>query len=222
MTMIVVPSVISGATDDNLIDLDEIKSELKIDPDDTSNDVWLERTIGQVSRSISSYCNRRFHVERMQDAFYIQQDPYPYQVPGGVGVLQLSRWPVKTLESVTQRFSADSTNALTNGTDFALDGENGELLRLDSGTGINIRWEALPTTVLYSAGYDDIPDDVVVAALRWMVWRWSERTRDPTLKATQQPDYGTKSYWVGGPPMSGGVPQEIASLLNNYRSPVVY
>lgn len=221
MTVTIVSAVQSAATDDSLVELDEIKSELKIDANDTSNDVWLERAIGQVSRSICSYCNRKFHVETMLDVFYVQQDPYPYQLPGGVLALQLARWPVKNLLGVTQRLSAATTHTLTEGTDFALDGGVGQLLRLDTNAGMT-RWEALPVSVNYAAGFDNIPDDVVVAALRWMVWRWSERTRDPTLKATQQPDYGTKSYWVGGPPMSGGVPQEIAALLDNYRVPVIY
>jgi hypothetical protein len=219
MTVQIVTTVLTAAPDTSLVELDEIKAELKIDPDDTSNDDWLDRARGQVSKSISSFCNRSFMSERVQDVIYIQQDPYPYQIPGGVSALQLTRWPVKTLESVKQTTTLNTTNTLTAGTDFVLDSTNGQLLRL-SPSGVAIRWEALPTTAIYTAGYDEVPDDVVVAALRWLVWRWSERQRDPTLKATQQPDYGTKSYWVGGPPMSGGVPQEIASLLDNYRVPL--
>lgn len=213
--------ITSEANDLSLVDLETIKSELKIDEADTSSDDWLTRAIGQVSRSISQYCNRRFQRETLTDTIFIEHDAYPYQTPGGIVVLQLSRWPVITLQSVVQRFSSTTTQALVENTDFKQNGDSGELYRLDI-NGLLVRWETLPTTVVYEAGFDEIPDDVVVAALRWLVWRWSERTRDPTLRATQQPDYGTKSYWVGGPPMSGGVPQEIAALLDNYRVPVVY
>src|SRR6185437_9590144 len=38
--------------------------------------------------------NRVFALETLQDLIYIQQDPYPWQVPGGVYALQLSRWPL--------------------------------------------------------------------------------------------------------------------------------
>ena len=213
--------VTSPANDLSLVELDDIKTELKIDPADTSNDDWLTRAIGQVSRSISQYCNRRFQRETLNETLFIDHDTYPYQVPGGIWVLQLSRWPVITLQSITQRFSATTTQALTENKDFQQNADSGELYRLDV-NGLLCKWEALPTTVIYEAGFDEIPDDVVVAALRWLVWRWNERTRDPTLRATQQPDLGTRSYWVGGPPMSGGVPQEIAALLDNYRVPVVY
>jgi hypothetical protein len=94
------------------------------------------------------------------------------------------------------------------------------LLRLCAGS--MTTWAAQPVTVEYDAGFVDIPSDVVVAALRWIVLRWSERSRDPMLKAEQTPLGGTKSFWVGGPPMSGGVPQEIASLLDSYRQPVAF
>jgi hypothetical protein len=221
MTVTVISTVTSEADSTNLVELDEIKTELKIDPADTSNDEWLERAIGQVSRSISQYCNRKFAAETLIDLLHIQQDPYPYQTPGGVFALQLSRWPVMTLISVTQQLSSTTSQTLTRDTDFKLDAEIGRLFRFDP-NGIIVRWEALPISVQYEAGFEEVPDDLVIAALRWLVWRWNERTRDPTLKATQQPDLGTRSYWVGGPPMSGGVPQEIAALLDNYRVPVVY
>jgi hypothetical protein len=221
MTVQVITTVTSAAPDDALIDLEEIKTELKIADSDTSNDDWLNRAIGQVSRSIMSYCNRRFHRETLRDDLFLQQDPFSYQVPGGVVSLQLSRFPVLSLDSVVQTRAVNNTKTLTVGTDFVLDSVNGRLLRI-SVTGGTMLWEAYPTAVTYVAGFDEIPDDVAVAALRWMVWRWNERSRDPTLKATQQPDYGTRSYWVGGPPMSGGVPQEIAALLDNYRVPVIY
>lgn len=221
MTVQIVTAVTSAASDASLVDLETIKAELKIDDADTSNDPWLERAIAQVSRSITAYCNRQFAVETVKDSIFMQQETIPYQVPGGVVALQLSRWPVKQLQSVIQTLSATTTKTLVADTDFLLDANVGTLFRLD-GSGAVTRWETNPLAVTYDTGFDEIPADVVVAALRWLVWRWNERTRDPTLKATQQPDFGTRSYWVGGPPMSGGVPQEIAALLDNYRVPVIY
>lgn len=279
-----ITTVLVAAANDALVDLETIKSELNIDAADTSSDDWLNRTIGQVTRSIESYCNRTFQIEVLFDATDIGQDPFPYQTPGGVKRLQLARYPLanfgvlklasaaapgdvtldfgkvapsgiisapgipagstysgnepQTLSNpvraampagtsvafgieVAQTISATSQQILGVGIHYVIDGKAGQLTRINE-SGVARIWEALPLTITYSAGYPDVPDDVVVAALRWMVWRWSERTRDPTLKATEQPLVGTKSYWVGGPPMSGGVPQEIAELLDNYRVPVVY
>lgn len=220
MTVEVISTVVSAACNYNLVDLDTVKDELEIDASDSSRDTTIQRYIGQVSTSIRSYCDRLFQVETISDTIHIELDPYPYAVPGGVSVLQLSRWPVTRLASVTQATSISSTRTLTSGTDFRLNANYGQLIRLSTFTGVMVAWEALPVTVEYDAGFVDIPDDVVVAALRWIVLRWSERTRDPMLKAEQTPLGGTKSFWVGGPPMSGGIPQEIAALLDSYRPPV--
>lgn len=290
MTVEMLTTVVATASTYNLVDLDTVKAEIAIDPTDTTKDDWLNRSIGQVSRSIRSYCNRVFQQELIRDIAYIQQDPYPYQTPGGVSPLQLSRYPIALLAILTLATAAKigdtlldfgsgagsagivsgpglkpgttagfvgptltlntpvaapmaagtpiafgmevlQTTALSAGVptqqvlaanvDYAVDKDRGHLLRLNPFTGVVVKWEAVPTTINYWAGYQDVPDDVVVAALRWMVLRWSERSRDPMLKAVQQPLVGTQSYWVGGPPRSGGVPAEIADLLQNYRVPVV-
>lgn len=76
----------------DLTDLATVKDELSVT--DPSNDSFLSRAITQASSSIANYCNRVFAVEALQDQIFIQQDPYPWQVPGGVYPLQLSRWPL--------------------------------------------------------------------------------------------------------------------------------
>lgn len=290
MTVQIFTAVLSAAGSYDLVDLDTAKSELGIDPLDTTKDDWLGRAIDQVSSSIASFCNRVFPIEQLQDLAYIQQDPYPYQTPGGFALLQLSRWPLVNFtilplagpaavgDTTLNLGSAagapgivsapglppGSTAGLANGVltlnqpvagampagtpiafgievkrllanyggipteqvltanaDYRIDAERGQLLRLDRFSGANGSWEAVPTTITYSAGYAAIPPDVVVAALRWINWRWAERGRDPTLKEITQPLVGQQTFWVGGPPMSGGVPLEIGNLLWHYRPPVV-
>lgn len=81
-----------GAYD--LTDLETAKDELALSSSDQTKDAFIQRAITQASAAISSFCNRVFAVETIQDLLYIQQDPYPYQVPGGVDPLQLSRWPL--------------------------------------------------------------------------------------------------------------------------------
>lgn len=289
------PTILIPAASQLLVDLPTVKEELAIDDTDTAKDTWLNLVIGQVSRSISAYCNRTFVVEQLQETLYIQQDPYPYQVPGGVSALQLSRWPLANftllplaapaaagdtvlnfgsntsaaeallgivsgpgiaagttigIAEAALVLSAPVTAAMAAGTlvafglavsqtlsgslggsplvqslaatlHYQIDAREAQLIRLDGFTGIATLWEALPTTVIYSAGYATIPEDIVVAALRWVSWRFAERGRDPTLRAFDQPLVGNKQFWVGGPPSSGGVPREIADLLAHYRTPVV-
>jgi hypothetical protein len=152
----VATTVLSKAASYNLTDLDTVKDELSIGAGNTSNDLWLGRAIGQVSTSIANHTKRVFPPEVVRDTFDIQQDPYPYQTPGGFPTLQLTRYPILDVASVTQTLAPGTTQPLIEGKDFRVDYEAGELLRLSPFTGVGTLWEALPTTVEYTAGYGDI------------------------------------------------------------------
>jgi hypothetical protein len=152
----VVTTVLAPAASTALTDLPSAKAELVLSSVDTSNDAWLTKAIGQVTSAISRYCKRPFAPELLQDAFDIQQDPFPYQTPGGFPELQLTRWPVLDLVSVVQTMTPGPngwTHTLCAGIDFRLDAKNGALLRLNKWTGTVTAWEALPVTVIYAAGY---------------------------------------------------------------------
>jgi hypothetical protein len=143
----------------SLTTLAAVKLELAIT--DTTQDTWLGNIIQQISAQVASHCNRVFPPETITDTLYIEQDPYPYQTPGGVEPLQLSRWPVLSIASVTQIVGTENVNgtitnttqALVAGQDYELDALKGELLRLNPFTGVATCWEALPTIVEYTAGY---------------------------------------------------------------------
>ena len=61
---------------------------------ETSNDAFIGRAITQASAAVGNYCNRIFQLETVQDICIPDRDAYPYQVPGGVSPLQVSRYPV--------------------------------------------------------------------------------------------------------------------------------
>lgn len=149
----VVTTVLASAASYSLTDLPTVKDELALDSADTSDDTWLTRAIGQVSKAISTYTKRTFAPEYVQDVFDVQQDAYPYQTPGGFPQLELSRWPVLAVTSVVQTTALNATQTLNAGTDFRLDPDTGRLLRLNPFTGVGTAWEALPVTVQYTAGY---------------------------------------------------------------------
>lgn len=113
-----------------------------------------------------------------------------------------------------------TSTALVQGTDFVVNPAVGQLIRLDQFQAYPTLWTPVATTIVYAGGYNPMPDDVQAAALMWITNRFSERGRDRNLKAKEQPGIGREEYWVGGPPMSGGVPAEIAEMLLNYRAPV--
>lgn len=292
ITSVLVPATADApASPYDLTDLVTLRDELSIKSGDTSNDAFLQRAITQVSRAISNYCNRTFAVETIQDQIFIEQDPYPYQVPGGVYPLQLSRWPLSnfsvigftgnthgniivdgisstqgitvgapvfasdgslppgTLVSgvtpyslelsqpstsktngvsfttgvqVVQQLIVGDTQTLVYGQDFTIDAIRGWLIRLNSWTGISVKWEAEPVTVQYQAGYSPIPDDLVDVCLRLVTARYRARGRDPMLvERAISGAVGSERYWVGtSPGQTGPFPPEIDAILRNYRVPI--
>ncbi len=282
----------AGAYD--LTSLANAKDELDLPATDTTKDARLARYITEASAAINNYCNHVFAVEGLTDLIYLDQDPYPYQTPGGVAPLQLSRWPVvnvttiaisavaaagatvlgfanvpatvavgqpvsgpnvapgATITAVTPgaggtvtisqgltaanaagalitcglsvftTIALNTYQALVLDTDYDIDLLRGHLERLNPFTGIAVRWEALPVTVQYYAGWATVPPDVEQACLRLVTERYHSRGRDPTIRATEGPTIGRKEYWVGGPPKSGAIPLEIAGILDNYRVPVAF
>lgn len=286
-------TVIAPAADYSLVSLDVVKAELNIDDTDTTNDAWLTQTIGQVSRSIRTYCNRAFQVEGIRELAHPQWYPAPYQAPypmrlsGDCHIIQLSRVPIANYAviplavaaavndnslnlgsadglpgvvsapglplgtiatpdsdpqlsqpvsaampagtpigfgiEVKQQLPAanDNERGLYAGIDYLVDSDAGQLVRLAPVTGGFMGWEQLPLTITYSAGYAGVPEDVVIAALTFMQWRWAMKGRDPTIRETMQPGISQVTYFAGGIPMAAGLPQEVASMLAAYRLPLV-
>lgn len=295
MTTQIVTTVVAPASSYDLTTLLTVHDELGLLSTDTSADSFLSRAITQISLAVASYCNRVFPVEGVQDLAYIDQDPYPYQTPGGVRPLQLSRFPlaysavvpftgnthgtvtvdgiptasaallkpgmplfggglpagaaIATVNAtggsitvspstvtpaaatgvsfttgiqVIQTLAAGVTQTLTYGTDFTADPAVGQLVRLNTFTGVQVAWEALPTQVNYAAGYATVPADLEMATLQMVTARYSSRGRDPNLMMRNQGGtVGEERFWVGAPPgQNGPFPPEIQALLNKYRVPV--
>src|ERR1700730_1886189 len=97
----VITTVVAPATSYDLTTLDAVRDELSIKTN-ASNDV-LKRYITSASLAASQYCNRKFQLETIKDEFWPDRETYQYQLPGGVDILQLSRWPVVSpITSVTE------------------------------------------------------------------------------------------------------------------------
>lgn len=148
MSFFAITTVLSPAVNQDLTDLATVKNELgKTMPGD---DAWLTKAISQVSRAIRSYVKRTLVPEVVQDQF----DYRPSHNCGSTRTseLQLTRWPILGIVTVTQLQSNATTLALIEGTDFRVNTETGTLMRLNS-SGYSGQWESLPITVVYMAGY---------------------------------------------------------------------
>lgn len=290
MAIEIISTTLFPAASGDLVRFDDVLDELDLKPTDVpKKGPFLKRAIRQVSAAIEDYCNRRFHLETVQDLCFPERDAYPYEVPGGVFRLQLKRWPVadrvvtlattvdtpsgnlltfgstagvsagtpvsfpgaplglfaQTVSAnqvqlsagvpadvpagtgvtfgltVTITDSPASSHVLPVNTGFRIDGETGQLVRLDRFTGYPTMWYPVQSTVTYQAGYSEIPHAVQDAALREISARFSSRGRDPLLKVREQPGIGTETYWVGTRPGINGVfTEEVAGLLTPFRVPV--
>lgn len=208
----VITTVVTAASSTKLVTVAAVKVELGISSN--ADDEWLGAVVDRASEAASQYCNRVFQVETVRDEFWPERDAYPFQLPGGLAPLQLTRWPVTALTLVTEG-DQTLTEAANN---FRPDKEMGQLIRLD-GSAYPTAWLPRPIKVEYSAGYETIPFDIQDAVIRMVKSRWFLRKRDPLLKQEDVPGVYSASYWVstGG---EGAMTPDVADLLDNYRVPV--
>ena len=220
MGLRIVSTVLVPAASYDLTTLATIKDDLAIPAADTSSDTTLARFITEQSALVAQYCNRVFPVETVRDTFFLDRDPYPYQVAGMQSDLQLTRWPVVAVTSVVETIALGITNTLTEGTDFITDPANGWLTRLDPNTGAPAGWSPNQYTVQYQAGLTNPPADLEMAVLRLVTARFKARGRDPSLRSQGEPGVGQEQYWVGAMPgQTGPFPPDISAVLEKYRVP---
>jgi hypothetical protein len=212
---VVISSVITPADDYDLVTLEDVKGDLNITT--TTDDDYLQRRITEMSQVARQYMNRTLQVETVRDQFWLQRDPYPWQLPGGAMPLQLSRWPVIAVALLTE-----NDIELVEGTDFVIDAEVGQLTRMLAADPYPTRWRTLPITVEYSAGFDPIPPDVSGAVSRAVKSQYMGRSRDPAIKSQSAAGIYAASYIQGGAGASGGVmTPDVYGVLDGYRIPVI-
>lgn len=148
MAFVTLSTVVTPAVTYDLTTLAVAKDELSIKTSDSTYDQFLKRAITQASKSIANYCNRVFQVETISDVFQLQNDAHLRNFPRNAKLLQLSRWPLVGLTSVTE----DST-VLVEGVDFRADYDTGQIYRLDSDSDLAVGWPSKTVVVVYSGGY---------------------------------------------------------------------
>jgi len=206
-------TVTTPATSYDLATLDVVKDELGIS--DNSKNAILQRYITAASQMAAQYCNRVFPAETITERVLARRETWPRLLPAGVQSLQLQRWPLVSVTSVTE----DGT-ALAQGTDFAIVVDAGQLIRLD--TNGNARsWHIFPLTIVYQAGFEEIPRDVEDALIRMVTRRYVSKGRDPNLKQQTIPGVLEQSWWIATGNESGNMSPDIADILDNYRVPVI-
>lgn len=206
-------TVIAAASSYDLTTLAVVKDELVITG--TDGDVSLNRYIKSCSAAVAQYCNRVFQAETVKDEFWLNRDLFPCAVPGGKSPLQLTRWPIVSITSVTEN---DVT--LVDGADFRIDCKNGHLIRLDA-NGYPRNWPALAIAVQYIGGFATVPADVVEAVLRLIKKSWFSRGADPSLKSENVSGVYEYQRWFATGSEAGNMTPDVVDILDNYRIPIV-
>jgi hypothetical protein len=145
-------NAITEWTTQDLLTLEEMKTQLRIPDTDTSKDAELQLIIDGVSAQIAAMVNRVFGYANVHETFY---DVH------GMQRLYFSRWPVKLADIETMTLDGIDVLA-TNG--WVLEEKTGTLYTPPSGG--RIGWNG-DLDVVYSGGYklpDEAPDDLKRAA----------------------------------------------------------
>lgn len=122
--------------------------------------------------------------------------------------LILARRPVTEITSVSEN------GALVDPADYEIRRGAGILTRLSGD-----RFSCFPSgkiTVVYKAGFEDVPEDLKLAACKLAIALYSETARDPNLKRVNIPDVLEREYWVG-PADDPLLSAEIQDLLAPYK-----
>lgn len=207
-------TVLAAAACFDLVDLETVKDELAVPQGDYLPDAQYKRYIAQVSAAVHGQIDPRVlpvqsyrNTYRWDAGWFGQRDWYRqrYEIE-----LSLSQYPVQSISSVTENGIA------LDASDYELDADAGLIRRLSGGA--YTPWRASEIIIEFEAGYSTIPADIVGIVLRLITMRAKGRNRDPMLREREGPTYGRESFWVGGTPdMRGGMPLEMAQVLDRYR-----
>jgi len=124
--------------------------------------------------------------------------------------LVLARRPVIAITSVVE------DDVTLEADEYEIDTSPGILYRLSED--VRIRWADCKIVVVFSSGWETVPDDLKLAAVKLAGILWSEGERvDPNLKKESIPGVIDREYWVA-PSGDTLIPQEVLDLLGPYMN----
>lgn len=165
--------------------------------------------IKRVSSSIVRACNVRA-AGAVPPTLRSEAVSDTYRLKSAQEVLVLSRRPITQVTSVIEDGETLSAD------DYELRSESGLLRRLSND--VEVCWRAGKIVVGYTAGWETVPDDMKLAAMKLAGVLYSEGERvDPNLRRVEIPGLETREYWVA-PSSDTLIPQEVMDLLTPYRN----
>lgn len=200
-------TVTSPASDRSLLTVAELRAAVGIS--DASQDAVLTALGDRAAASIVRAC-AVVSVGATPPTLRQETLSETYRLKSHQNCLILSRRPVVTVSSI------EVDDVALSATDYEVDASAGLLYRL-CGDRIDT-WSCGKVVVVYSAGFDVIPDDLKLAASKLVAALWSEGERvDSSLKRESIPGVIDREWWVG-PSDDPLIPAEVMDLLSPYRN----
>lgn len=181
-------TVSTAAADRSLLTIEELRQAAGVSG--SGQDGNLTTLGARVAASLARACGIRqsgatpatFRLETLSEVF---------RLSGCARSLQLSRWPVTAIDSVTEDGVAVEAD------DYEVNPSNGILTRLSADSPVD--WSARKVTIVYQAGWDEVPDDLKAAAAKLARDQWfadGPDGRDPNLKRVRVEGVDEVEYWV--------------------------
>jgi hypothetical protein len=199
-------TVVDAASSYDLTTVGTVKAELNIGSTTTS-DAVLRRYISAASRDFARSCNRVFVVETIEDRFSRRSSPFDKPTD----TLQLARIPVVEVASV----DVDG-EVLTEQTDFLVDPESGQIVRVNA-DGVRLNWSGALVKVIYDAGFETIPSDIEDFVIRKVSARYFAKGRDLSIRQEAVEGIGERQFFGS----ASGTTADGSDLVDRYRQPVV-
>jgi hypothetical protein len=213
-----ISTVTQPAASYNLVDIVSLRARLAVTG--TTNDLYFNIAIADASQAAISFMNNPIVAETLNDQIWPWRDGYWGALRDRAPSLQLKRWPLISVASVTETIAGVAT-ALIEGTDYLIDAPYGRLIRLNP-YGNPRPWNADPVVVAYTAGYASVPNDIQDAVSEMVKARWYAQTRDPQIRERNVEGVMQTAYWFGtGPGGDTDMPPQIQAKLERYRVPVL-
>lgn len=182
----------------DLVSLQEAKAWL----DFTDTDSARDQILSSLAEAVSRAC------ERAMGGRNLERTTYTEVLSGGGGVtLPVNNVPIRSVTSVLLNPATNST-PLTAST-YTFD-DNQVILY----TGVFPRG-VRNVRVVYSAGLDDVPEDVKLAAKYVIKAFWDARKTDMNSMNESWNAIGGSSFWPSGP---GSIPPQALFLLRPYSN----
>ena len=212
-------TVTTAATDRTLLTLAEIQAATGATDaaDAAALAVLKARVAAAIAReccvSVDGVTPPTLRLEVLTEAFRLDRtdDNSRFTLP--VGHVLLSRGPVVSITSVVE----DGVTLPAD--EYEINATNCRLYRMD-GDDERTSWASAKVTVVYTAGWSAVPDDLKLAASKLARILWTEEgpnAREPGLKRHNVDGVGEREYWVSSndePLMSN----EITELLSPYMN----